>query len=91
MSRMSRFQLGRFMATPGARNALAPGELSRFLGRHSLGDWGELDRPDRDANEAALATGARLLSAYTTRQGARVWIITEADRSATMILLPEEY
>jgi hypothetical protein len=56
-----------------------------------MSDWGEVDAEDRRANEAALRYGTRILSAYTTRRGARVWVISEADRSATSVLLPEEY
>jgi hypothetical protein len=55
------------------------------------GDWGDVDQEDQAANDHALEDGSRLLSAYTTLKGQRIWIITEADRSATTILLPEEY
>jgi hypothetical protein len=61
------------------------------LTRHANGDWGEVDEHDRKANEDALEHGLRVLSAYTLRTGERIWIITEADRSSTTILLPEEY
>jgi hypothetical protein len=61
-----------------------------LLRRHASGDWGELGAFDRRENERALRMGARLLSAYEARAG-RVWIITEADRSSTCILLPSEY
>ncbi len=87
------FALGRLLMTPGAERALAeagqPWHL--FIRRHAAGDWGEVDREDGVANEEALRCGARLLSAYTTARGARLWVITEADRSATTILLPDEY
>jgi len=87
-----RFELGQVVATPGALEALAlagvePGELLR---RHLSGDWGELDGHDRRANERALRDGARLLSSYPVGDG-KVWIITEADRSSTCVLLPSEY
>jgi hypothetical protein len=88
---MPRFPLGRTLATPGALDAAAPWELPALLQRHASGDWGELDAHDRRANETALRTGERLLSAYTLGAGRRVWVITEADRSATTVLLPEEY
>ena len=55
------------------------------------GDWGEVDEEDKRLNDAALKDGTRLLSAYVTSRGAGLWIITEADRSATTILLPSEY
>jgi hypothetical protein len=62
-----------------------------FLTRHAGGDWGELDRTDIAENEYSVAHGLRLLSNYTTAAGERLWIITEADRSATTLLLPDEY
>jgi hypothetical protein len=62
-----------------------------FLSRHISGDWGEVDEHDRRENELSVAQGFRLLSAYTLSTGTKVWIITEADRSATTLLLPSEY
>jgi hypothetical protein len=62
-----------------------------FLRRHVRGDWGNLDDDDRAENELSVDAGFRLLSAYELRDGTRIWIITEADRSATTILLPGEY
>jgi hypothetical protein len=62
-----------------------------FLARHAIGDWGELEPTDVTENEYSVAHGFRLLSSYQTDAGERLWIITEADRSATTILLPEEY
>ncbi len=85
-----RFALGRIVATPGALALLDAGEVGELLGRHASGDWGDLDAHDRRENGRALKTGARIFSAYETSAG-RVWIITEADRSSTCILLPEEY
>ncbi len=87
-----RFEPGRVVATPGAlgllsRHRKTPGE---YLTRHLCGDWGVLGPHDRRENERALRTGARLFSAYETHWG-RIWIITEADRSSTCILLPSEY
>ena len=87
------FALGRVVATPGALDALqaagqGPGAL---LARHVRGDWGELCEEDRQENAAALKHGFRLLSAYTLKDGVRLWIITEADRSVTTLLLPSEY
>ena len=86
-----KFPLGRIVATPGVLSALAPEEIQTALGRHLVGDWGELDQEDRRENELSLAKGFRLLSAYTSKVGIRFWIITEANRSVTTILLPEEY
>jgi hypothetical protein len=87
------FSLGRIVATPGALRALERAKQSAavFLARHAVGDWGELDREDIQENEYSLAHGFRLLSSYTTAAGEKLWIITEADRSATTLLLPDEY
>ena len=87
------FSLGRIVATPGALRALEHANQSAaiFLARHVAGDWGELDREDIRENEDSLAHGFRLLSSYTTTAGEKLWIITEADRSATTLLLAEEY
>ena len=65
--------------------------VASLLARHVSGDWGQLDAEDQAANEQALAHGARILSAYDLATGTRIWIITEADRSATTLLLPGEY
>lgn len=87
------FPLGQIVATPGALDALKDSRESPldFIKRHASGDWGEIDVEDREANEQALMQGARLFSAYRTQKDAKVWVITEADRSATTLLLPEEY
>lgn len=90
---ITRFRLGQTCMTRGAQEALeeARQSPSEFLRRHSEGDWGELSDEDRKENELSLKEGFRILSAYSTSKGARLWIITEADRSSTTILLPEEY
>ena len=87
------FPLGQVVATPGALAALedADQEPVEFLQRHITGDWGQLDEHDRNENELALKQGLRLLSAYQTNKGVRLWVITEWDRSVTTILLPQEY
>lgn len=87
------FPYGRVVATPGALAALSlAGVLPEaLLDRHVRGDWGDLCEEDRRMNAEALSTGGRLLSAYALPDGTRVWIITEADRSATTLLLPHEY
>lgn len=87
------FPLGRLLATPGALEALtAAGQTpGHFLARHSSGDWGLVDEEDWRLNDEALRDGTRLLSAYETHQGVKFWIVTEADRSATTVLLPDEY
>ena len=90
---MIRFPLGRVVATPGALRALEKAEQlpAAFLDRHVNGDWGEVSDADKQANEVAIEQGTRILSAYTTSAGDTIWILTEADRSATTMLLPEEY
>lgn len=90
---VTRFELGTVVSTPGALRVLEEaGQLPReFLHRHSVGDWGNLDPHDRAANDEALREGGRLFSAYSTKNGIRLWIITEWDRSVTTILLPSEY
>ena len=85
------FALGRTVITRGALDALAQDDVLSGLSRHARGDWGDVCSEDREANDAALSCGARLLSAYRTPDGTKFWIITEADRSATTVLLPEEY
>jgi hypothetical protein len=84
--------LGKVVATPGALKLLSEmgGHPFDLLTRHATGDWGELCAFDRRQNEIALREGLRIFSSYKVPAG-RVWIITEADRSFTTILLPEEY
>jgi hypothetical protein len=83
--------LGRTVITPGALESLDQESIPAALRRHACGDWGEVDSADSAANDRSLQSGERLLSAYRDVHGTRFWIITEADRSATTILLPEEY
>ena len=87
------FQLGRVVATPGALAALekAEQEPREFIERHANGDWGDVPEEDKRENALSLQHGFRILSAYTTSAGDQIWVITEADRSATTILLPSEY
>ncbi len=89
----AKFELGALFVTPGALRALeeAGQDPWEFLRRHQVGNWGELCKEDAQENELSLRKGFRLLSAYTTRRGVKIWVITEADRSATTLLLPEEY
>jgi hypothetical protein len=88
-----KFSLGQLVATPGALEALQEAGQSPavFLEKHIQGDWGEVCDEDKRLNDQALLHGERLLSAYRTVKGVRLWIITEADRSSTCVLLPEEY
>jgi hypothetical protein len=88
------FTLGQVVATPGALAAIGVSgdDLSIYLARHQSGDWGDVDAHDRKENQLSLEQGFRLMSAYTLSiTVAKIWIITEADRSSTCILLPEEY
>ena len=87
------FSLGQLVGTPGALEALAEvqKEPLELLARHVSGDWGELEEEDRAENDFSVKNDLRILSAYTLESGVKVWVITEADRSATTILLPSEY
>lgn len=89
----AKFPFGRLVAAPGALRAFQRAGVSPldYLRRHRSGDWGDLDEHDRRENELSLVAGLRLLSAYHLNDGTKIWIITEADRSATTFLLPEEY
>lgn len=88
-----RFRPGQVVATPGAMAALGENDTdcSEYLGRHLHGDWGDLCSEDKEANLEALKKGLRILSAYRLPDGTKLWVITEADRSSTCALLPEEY
>ncbi len=90
---MPLFNLGQIVATPGALQALGRSEQSpgEFLAKHARGEWGDLDAFDTEANRTAIREGDRILSSYQTRQGETIWVITEADRSSTCILLPSDY
>jgi hypothetical protein len=83
--------LGMTVATPGALNELTNQDRIRALIRHARGDWGDVDPDDWAENELSLTEGFRLLSSYHSEDGVKFWIITEADRSVTTILLPSEY
>ena len=89
---MARFTLGQVLATPGALQLLERADIEALslLARHQCGDWGQVDPDDWNANEYALKRGWRLCSAYAAGTG-WVLVMTEADRSATTILLPDEY
>lgn len=86
-----RFPLGRLLITPGARQRLNPDDVHACIERHAAGDWGECSPVDREENEYSLTRHLRLLSVYRDRDGTKFWVITEADRSATTVLLPEDY
>jgi hypothetical protein len=86
-----RFPVGRLMITPAAAQVVPADEAAKALRRHASGDWGNVDSEDWAANDAALRHGTRLVSSYTTQDKTIFWVITEADRSVTTILLPSDY
>jgi len=83
--------LGRTLITRNAQASLTPIDIHVALSRHSQGDWGILDEADHAANETALVKGDRLFSVYRSEAGDKFYVITEWDRSATTVLLPEDY
>ena len=92
------FPLGRLVMTGNLQRALQESDpehweeaLKALIARHAEGDCGDLDSHDRDENDRALKHGGRLFSAYTTSSGLKVWVITEADRTCTTALLPDDY
>ena len=90
-SKRNKFKAGRLVATRGVLESVPADELVYAMQRHLHGDWGEVSSADWDANDAALKKKGRLHSAYFAENGQKFWIITEADRSATTVLLPDEY
>lgn len=89
----AKFPLGQVASTPGAleafdRNGQVP---ITFIARHQSGDWGDLSEDDKRKNALSVEKGFRILSAYHLNDGTKIWVITEADRSSTCLLLPEEY
>ena len=87
------FELGQIVATPGALEALEKNQQAPFelVKRHVNHDWGDVSDEDKQENDFSVTHGFRILSAYQLKDSTRIWIITEADRSATTILLPSEY
>ena len=87
------FDLGQTVLTPGALEALQQSGVSvaSLLCRHQCGDWGDLDAEDIARNNEALRLGSRLFSSYPITETTKIWVITESDRSGTLLLLPEDY
>ena len=83
--------LGQTVITPNAQNTLRPEDIREALARHQRGDWGDCGKEDAAENEFALGKRLRLFSIYHDRNGTKFWIITEADRSRTTVLLPEDF
>lgn len=92
-SESANFSLGRTVATPHALQVLAQQGITplSLLKRHASRDWGDVSPDDAQANQVALESGTRLFSSYHIGPDARIWVITEADRSVTTLLLPSEY
>ncbi|KWO50038.1 hypothetical protein [Burkholderia territorii] len=89
----TRLSLGKLIATPAALYALQTADVSVYhlVNRHARHDWGDLCEADRQRNDMAVINGARVLSSYTLPNHVQVWIITEADRAVTTVLLSKEY
>ena len=87
----AKFPFGRIVATPNVLTSIPNDEILKALSKHLQGDWGTLEAEDKNENERALKHGGRLFSAYQSSRNEKFWIITEADRSVTTILLPEDY
>ena len=85
------FSLGQTVITANAAHTLHAGDVFDALQRHARGDWGQVSAVDAAENERSITEGCRLLSVYTDRNGQKFWIITECDRSATTVLLPEDF
>jgi hypothetical protein len=86
-----RFLTGLVCVTTGADKAVVPEDIQNALARHERGDWGEVCPEDGDRNEMALIQGGGFHSVYHDRKGVEFWVITEADRSVTTVLLPDDY
>lgn len=88
---IAKFRLGKIVSTPNALSKLTQEDILVGIQRHQAGDWGDVGEHDREANELALIEGTRLWSVYHAASGVKFQLITEADRSATTVLLPQDY
>ena len=88
---VAKFRLGRIVSTPNALESITQDDILTAIGRHQSGDWGDICAEDRKANDESLVDGTRILSVYAAANGTKFWLITEADRSVTTVLLPEDY
>jgi hypothetical protein len=88
---IAKFRLGKIVSTPNALDRLTQDDILLGIQRHQAGDWGDVDEHDRTANERALVEGTRLWSVYHAGNGVKFWLITEASRRHTTVLLPEDY
>jgi len=87
----AKFRLGKIVSTPNALEQLTQDDILRAIGRHQAGDWGDVSEDDRTRNESSLNQGLRLWSVYHAGDGTKFWLITEANRSVTTVLMPEDY
>ena len=87
----AKFRLGRIVSTPTALKQLTQDDILVGIQRHQAGDWGQVCKDDRKENDLSLEKGFRLLSVYRSAAGVVFWVITEADRSVTTVLLPDDY
>ena len=85
------FELGQLLMTPGVNDAIDIGTRIYALVQHSAGNWGDVVEEDKQANDEAVENDGRIFSAYSSNDGTKFWVITEADRSSTTLLLPSEY
>ena len=86
-----KFPLGRIVTTANVARQLSQEEIHIAMGRHAAGDWGNASGEDKKLNDEAIESGYQIMSVYVSQEGVKFWIITEADRSATTVLLPEDY
>lgn len=90
-SKPVQFPLGKLYITPAAQSLLTPHEVQKLLQRHKENDWGDMCESDVRTNDAALYNGGRIFSSYHLDAEREIWVITEANRSVTTVLLPEDY
>ena len=88
---IAKFRLGKIVSTPNALDRLTQEDILMGIQRHQAGDWGDMDEHGRHENELSLKLGMRLWSVYHASNGVKFWLITEADRRVTTVLLPEDY
>jgi hypothetical protein len=88
---IAKFRLGKIVSTPDALDRLTQDDILMGIQRHQAGDWGDVSEHDRTKNELSLKQGLRLWSVYHAGSGVKFWLITEADRSHTTVLLPADY
>jgi len=88
---VAKFRLGRIVSTANALKCLSNDDIFYAISRHQAGDWGDVRPEDRAANDQALVDGSRVFSVYHALNGLKFWMITEADRSVTTVMLPNDY